>query len=254
MSQRIDDLLSILAEIHQDFSSLDHSSDQIQRLRNAAEKRIAQTRRVVQTTVKDSYTRKLGQGGAAILDTRIGAWLRGQSFELRQLALSLASGQKDEIKIQAFFSSEGRDSGQAKTPESPPVPAVGSASGAGFGDAENNAEVEQAAIQAVTDAYDKEGWRVRSVEHERCGFDLECRRLEEKEDVEVKGVSGSQQNFVITAGEVQQARTNPRFVLVVVTQARTTIPQLHRYSGREFWQQFSLTPIQYRSTLSQGEE
>jgi hypothetical protein len=120
--------------------------------------------------------------------------------------------------------------------------------GAGFGSPEENVLVERAAIAAVTELYTAKGWDVRSVESEGRGFDLECRRETNEENVEVKGVSGSQQCFIITAGEVQQSRANPKFVLYVVTEARSQRPTLNRYTGEEFSQRFKLAPIQYRAT------
>ena len=65
--------------------------------------------------------------------------------------------------------------------------------------------------------YQDGGRSVRSVERDKCGFDLECTKGAAVEQVEVKGVSGSGLCFVLTAGELKQANDNPRFVLVVVT-------------------------------------
>jgi hypothetical protein len=48
--------------------------------------------------------------------------------------------------------------------------------GAGFGDAMENKIVEDAAIDAVKRQYVSDGWSVRSVERDRCGYDLECRK------------------------------------------------------------------------------
>lgn len=119
--------------------------------------------------------------------------------------------------------------------------------GAGYGDAEENKLVEEAAIDAVRQHYESNGWLVSSVEREQRGFDLECRKGEFAEDVEVKGVRGSEQSFVITAGEVRQAGANKNFVLMVVALALSESPLIFRYSGSEFLDQFELSPVQYRA-------
>jgi hypothetical protein len=121
--------------------------------------------------------------------------------------------------------------------------------GAGFGDPIENKLVEAGAIRAVRKAYEEDEWVVRSVERAKCGFDLECKKERAVENVEVKGVRATDQCFIITAGEVQQARNNPRFVLMVVTSALSASPTLTRYSGAEFCRQFDLSAVQYRAVL-----
>lgn len=122
--------------------------------------------------------------------------------------------------------------------------------GGGFGTAAENRLVEEAAIAAVRQRYEDEGWDVRSVERECCGFDLECVRRGEVAHVEVKGVRGTEQAFLITRGEVEQARIDPVFVLVVVTEALSDAPVQTLYSGEEFIERFDLTIVQYRAKLT----
>ena len=62
-------------------------------------------------------------------------------------------------------------------------------------ESEENKKVEEAAIAVVKEKYDLAGWKVRSVERDKCGFDLECHKGETTENVEVKGVSGTEQSF-----------------------------------------------------------
>jgi hypothetical protein len=119
--------------------------------------------------------------------------------------------------------------------------------GAGFGDSAENKRVESAAIQAVVEKYETDGWLVLSVERERCGFDLKCTKGRSVHDVEVKGVRGDEQCFVITAGEVVEARNNPNFYLAVVTSALSSPPTIKVYSGTEFDRKFTLAVIQYRA-------
>lgn len=120
--------------------------------------------------------------------------------------------------------------------------------GAGFGDPIENKLVETTAINAVKKRYENDGWNVHSVERDRCGFDLECHRKGVVENVEVKGVRATEQCFIITTGEVEQAKKNSNFVLMVVTSALSASPILTRYSGAEFCRRFNLSPIQYRAT------
>lgn len=122
-----------------------------------------------------------------------------------------------------------------------------SQAGAGFGDPAENKLVESAAVRAVVAHYEVGGWSVRSVEREKCGFDLECTKSGVVEQVEVKGVRGVGLCFIITAGEVKQAQTNPNFFLVVVTSALAATQTLTKFSGAEFVQRFDLAAIQYRA-------
>jgi hypothetical protein len=121
--------------------------------------------------------------------------------------------------------------------------------GAGFGDAAENRLVEAAAIRAVVKDYEKDGWSVRSVERDKCGFDLECSKDGVIDQVEVKGVRGIELCFIVTAGEVKQARENAKFFLLVVTSALSASPKLTRFSGAEFGRRFNLSAIQYRAAL-----
>ena len=69
--------------------------------------------------------------------------------------------------------------------------AVNAALGGGFGggaiDPEQNARVEQAAIAFVTAHYGRQGWDVRDVSEDDCGWDLEFTRRGLLRCVEVKG-------------------------------------------------------------------
>ena len=124
---------------------------------------------------------------------------------------------------------------------------VGISTGAGYGDPEKNKLVERAAIAAVKAHYELYGWDVKSVEREKRGFDFICKKGEIEENVEVKGIGGDIESFPITAGEVEQARMNPRFVLVVVTQALSRAPATIRYAAEQFLSSFSLDVVQYRA-------
>jgi hypothetical protein len=123
--------------------------------------------------------------------------------------------------------------------------------GAGFGHPDKNKLVKEAARDAVKEQYESNGWIVRSVESEKCGYDLECYKDGAIENVEVKGVSGARQSFIITAKEVEQAHANPNFVLVIVTSALSTSRESNRYTGHEFCSRFVLSVVQYRAVIRQ---
>ncbi len=120
--------------------------------------------------------------------------------------------------------------------------------GAGFGTPENNKLVEQAAIAAVTKWYKDQGWQVRSVEADKCGYDLDARRNGAEEHVEVKGVQGDEPAFIITAGEVRNLMLDRKHVTAVVTSALSMVPLLTRFSRDEFLSNFRLEPLAYRAT------
>ena len=134
---------------------------------------------------------------------------------------------------------------QALPPAMAIAESVLSSTGAGFGDAETNAIVEKAAIDCVTAEY--AGWHVRDVSKDNLGYDLECTRGGETRHVEVKGIGGSLEEFVITRNEVDAAETDPHFVLAVVTLARSDSRLLNEYTGPEMRERFGFTPIAYRA-------
>jgi hypothetical protein len=125
-------------------------------------------------------------------------------------------------------------------------PSRATAGGAGFGNPEDNKEVETVAIAFVTNMYESKGWRVKSVENEKCGFDLICTNGETIENVEVKGISGDGLNFIITTGELEEAKKNNEFVLYAVTQA-LSVPHSNKFSGAELSEMFNMVPLQYRA-------
>jgi hypothetical protein len=87
-----------------------------------------------------------------------------------------------------------------------------------------NRKVMGAAVSLVSEWYEARGWHVQSVEAEKCGYDLLCTNESDEEHVEVKGIKGSALTFIITAGEVRQARNNRRFILCAVTSALSGKP------------------------------
>ncbi|XYI02550.1 protein NO VEIN domain-containing protein [Sorangium sp. So ce1128] len=124
-----------------------------------------------------------------------------------------------------------------------------SESGGGFGEPEVNVEVERRAVWYATELYQKDGWKVVDVSKEKRGYDLKCSRRRAEEHVEVKGVRGDRESFMITRGEVEQARGDSAFVLVLVTGALSERPVVRRYSGREMLDKFDLQPLAFQANV-----
>ncbi|HEY6332642.1 MAG TPA: DUF3883 domain-containing protein [Blastocatellia bacterium] len=118
---------------------------------------------------------------------------------------------------------------------------------AGFGDPETNRRAERAAVSYVTDWYRSRGWTVQSREQDRCGYDLECLKSGARECVEVKGVQGEIPAFIITAGELRQAHSNPDFRIFVVTAALSGRRRPYRFTGSQFVAQFDMDSLAYRA-------
>ncbi len=117
--------------------------------------------------------------------------------------------------------------------------------GGGFGTPENNKKVEKAAVLFVKKHFKSQGWSVHSVENKKCGYDLFCIKGSIKKHIEVKGVKGNIASFIITAGEVEKAKKDIRYILCVVTSAISKTPQLSKYSPKDFIKKFELYPISY---------
>jgi hypothetical protein len=93
---------------------------------------------------------------------------------------------------------------------------------AGFGDPLTRAFVEREAIRAAVERYEQHGYAVRSVEREKCGWDLTCTAGDGTiKRVEVKGVSGPIPSVLLTRNEYRSAAEDPGWELAVVTRAVT---------------------------------
>lgn len=138
----------------------------------------------------------------------------------------------------ALWERAQRESGIAGTTKS-------AANGAGFGLAETNRLVERAAVKRVTDLLKKRGYQVKSREAERIGYDLDATKRGENLHVEVKGISGNALQFPITRAEITQAERDSEFRVFAVTGAMTLDFKIHEFTGPEFLEAFSLTPLSY---------
>lgn len=124
------------------------------------------------------------------------------------------------------------------------------AKSSGFGSPETNRRVEKAAIETVRSSYETAGWTVTSVEAEKLGYDLRCRKSDSEEHVEVKGTQGTDVCFIITAGEVRNALMDRNHVTCVVTSALLPSPVITRIEHTEFKELLALQPIAYRAVLA----
>ncbi len=134
-------------------------------------------------------------------------------------------------------------------PNAPELEQEISKAGAGYGNPEMNRKVERAAISFVYKWYEERGWKVESVETQKCGYDLRCTKQKVEEDVEVKGIKGTGLSFIITANEVRQARNNSDFVICIVNSALSDNPRMTQYRGKEFIEEFDFVELAFRASL-----
>lgn len=71
------------------------------------------------------------------------------------------------------------------------------------------------------------------------------------EDVEVRGISGTDLSFILTAGELSQAEQNLNFVLWAVTSAQSKDKHLYQWSGIELLKSFNFNPIAFKAKLKE---
>jgi hypothetical protein len=117
--------------------------------------------------------------------------------------------------------------------------------GGGFGSAEENQRVEQAAIDHVRRHFEKDGWSIQDRQRDRCGYDLHVARDGEELHLEVKGTRATEPGFILTANELACADSDPAFRLCVVTDALTKRATSRMSTADEMRAQFTLSPIAY---------
>lgn len=110
-----------------------------------------------------------------------------------------------------------------------------------------NRHVEERAIEVVQTFYESNGWRVRSVEQEKIGYDLHCTKEGQVKHVEVKGRSRDGEVIILTSQEWNRALEDSCFVLALVAAATTQTPQLHQWAGTEIQTEFEVLPIAFRA-------
>lgn len=121
--------------------------------------------------------------------------------------------------------------------------------GAGFGTPEQNERVERAAVRAAEAHLARAGWRVRSVEASKVGYDLHCARRGELLRVEVKGIRGTEPRFILTAGEYRRSQTDPAFALSVVTSALRG-PRVLMIRQGELRDRLRITPLAFKAEIA----
>lgn len=103
---------------------------------------------------------------------------------------------------------------------------------------------EKAALVAVTTHYAQNDWQVSPMDKNTCGYDLQCVRGEEQEQVLIKDVPDASAPFVLNATEINSARTCAGFVLWLVSQEQErTICQ--QWRGEEVLAKFQIEPLEY---------
>jgi hypothetical protein len=121
--------------------------------------------------------------------------------------------------------------------------------GAGFGTADENRKIEQAAITFVARHFRKKTWRVQNVSSENLGYDLVCKRSRHEMHLEVKGCKGSRVQFILTENERRVWASDHQFVLALVAEALSTAPILYLFPGPGSLLRFSLTPVSHVAVL-----
>ena len=117
--------------------------------------------------------------------------------------------------------------------------------GAGFGSPLENKLTEDAAMKHVTKHFRRRGWEVIDVSKQNCHYDLSCTRKKSTVHVEVKGIKGSVRKFIITAPEKRQWEGDRSFVLAIVTNARSTKPNIDLHRGPESIRRFYFEALSF---------
>jgi hypothetical protein len=81
------------------------------------------------------------------------------------------------------------------------------------------------------------------------GYDLLAKHGGKTRNIEVKGVSGSQPNFIITENEASTSKSDDNWELWIVTNALSKRPKLQNFTASQFNKMFVLKPISYRAQL-----
>jgi len=193
------------------------------------------------TKVRPRYGRWIGLLGSGPVHP-------GREWEMT-MHRSLAEALKRLKQMGWCGNRQGRNGVNRAEPDGPrPHPVRGG--GWRIGEAEQNARVEQAAVDAVTRAYRLRGWAVKSKEAEKPGYDLLCSRGPVVHHVEVKGISGPTCSFNITANEKRKADVDLAFRLIAVTYAlNSKRRELSRFTGSELLRKFRFVPLSYSARL-----
>ena len=111
-----------------------------------------------------------------------------------------------------------------------PAAALSGVGGGQYAPPTENQKVERAAMQAVTDFYERGGWTVDDVSMAKVGWDLTCSRRGQVCRVEVKGVRSERPIVFLTANELRAADEIDDWYLAIVTRALVE-PKVTEYSA-----------------------
>lgn len=114
-------------------------------------------------------------------------------------------------------------------------------------------EIEESAIRTVWSWYESRGWKVVSVERDKIGYDLRCRKGREQRHVEVKGRARSGGVVLLTAREWRRAIEDQRFVLAIVSNIQRD-PILNQLTGLEFQRAYDIKPIVFHASRRRTED
>lgn len=113
-------------------------------------------------------------------------------------------------------------------------------------DIETRKKIEVAAVNYVTNHYEKIGYSVTDRQKDNCGYDL----LVEKEDVvlkiEVKGTSGVEKRFFLSRNERSKS-ADPLWRLAIVTGALSN-PSLEMFTSSEMESAFNFDALCWECT------
>ncbi len=112
-------------------------------------------------------------------------------------------------------------------------------------------EAEKRALELILEKYSQEGWEIAPAPSRKVGYKFRALKAEQEEDVEVKGLVGSDLTFAMSSREVRQAEANPNFVLWAIANALSE-PEPQCWRGREILEKFALDPMKYLARY-QGE-
>ncbi|MFQ3679760.1 MAG: tetratricopeptide repeat protein, partial [Pseudanabaenaceae cyanobacterium] len=112
-------------------------------------------------------------------------------------------------------------------------------------------EAEKRSLELVLEKYSQEGWEIAPAPSRKAGYKFRALKGDREENVEVKGLVGSDLTFAMSSREVRQAEANPNFVLWAIANALSE-PAPQCWRGQEILEKFALDPMKYLARY-QGE-
>ena len=110
---------------------------------------------------------------------------------------------------------------------------------------DENKRVDRAALKFVINKYQSEGWKVTNIEYRNIGYDLCCKRFNQKEHVAVKGLTRIVSKFAVTQNELQAAEEDPDHLFCIVHDALQRKPKEKKYTYKELKEYYNCKPLAY---------